>query len=94
MLDAHKAVPGSGKVIQAYRDDRCVRGLVSVFVLESERVIFFCVWTRGPLKKTDIHRHTRTARQQVGGNLCLFVRLCYHLLFPVKTGKDRGENGG
>lgn len=55
---------------------------------------FFSVWTRGPLKKTDIHCHTRTARQQVGGDLSLFVRLCYHLLFPVKTGKSRGENGG
>lgn len=50
--------------------------------------------TRASIKKIDIFCHTRTAWQQVEGNLCLFMRLCYHLLFPVKTGKDRGENGG
>lgn len=35
----------------------------------------------------------RGEQQQVGDHLCLFVQLCYHLLFPVKTGNDRGENG-
>lgn len=54
----------------------------------------FYVWTRASVKNADILCHTRTAWQRVGGNLCLFVWLCYHLLFPVKTGKDRGENGG
>lgn len=67
--------------------------LMLTLVPDSE-CMFSYVRTRGPLKKTDIRCHTRTARQQVGGNLCLFVRLCYHLLFPVKTGKERGENGG
>lgn len=108
MLDTQKTVPGSEEAIQAWHGDRCVgdvcvrcvrmhvrhSGLVSVFALDGERVVFFYVWARGPLKKTEVHRHTRTAWQQVGGNLCLFVCLCYHLLFPVKTGKDRGENGG
>lgn len=67
---------------------------VHVCVVFANVLFFLYVWARGPLKKTEVHRHTRTAWQQVGGNLCLFVCLCYHLLFPVKTGKDRGENGG
>lgn len=46
------------------------------------------------LKKTDVLCHTRTVRPRVAGNLGLFARPCYRLLFPVKTGKDRGENGG
>lgn len=80
------------------RKDRCVSG---AFVCSFMRrfttqsgccfCFFFC-WD--PLKKTDTDCHMRTARQQVGRSPCLFVRLCYHLLFPVKTGKDRGENGG
>lgn len=70
-------------------------GLMSMFVLGRECCFFFLyVRAQGPLKKTDGHRHTRTTWPQVGGNLCLFVRLCYHLLFPVKTGKDSGKNGG
>lgn len=34
------------------------------------------------------------ARLQVGGGLRLFVRLCYRLLFPVKTGKGEKKKGG
>lgn len=102
-------VPGYGKVTQAWCKDRCEfdvcvrcarakarasrRPHAHTHAPDSE-CMFSYVRTRGPLKKTDIRCHTRTARQQVGGNLCLFVRLCYHLLFPVKTGKERGENGG
>lgn len=66
---------------------------VSQWPCVDHKACFLNARTRGALKKTDIHYHRRTARQQVGGNLSLFVRVCYHLLFPVKTGKDRGENG-
>lgn len=80
--------------VRCVRTHACASQWPGVDVCTRQWVCYFLyVWARSPLKKTDIHYHTRTARQQVGGNLCLFVRLCYHLLFPVKTGKDRGENG-
>lgn len=104
VLHAQKTVPGFGKVIQAWHKDRCVNavrltgrmpvrhsGLMSVFALDSECGVFWYVWALSPLKKTDDHCRTRTARQQVGGTLCLFAPPRYHFLFPVKTGKDRGE---
>lgn len=62
-------------------------GLVSMFVLDS-CVIFLYVWTRGLLKKTHVHCHTRTARQQVGGNHLVCAAM---LSSPVSCQNRKGQ---
>lgn len=81
------------------RKDRCASGAFACsfmqrFTTQSGCCFYFFLLRPFKENRHRVPHEDGTARQQVGRSPCLFVRLCYHLLFPVKTGKDRGENGG
>lgn len=63
----------------------------------SQRVFFFFFFlfvSRATRSSKENSSGTRgRARLQVGGGLRLFVRPCYRLLFPVKTGKGEKKKG-